>query len=324
MRKQIWQTLVPGLLVGILSQAVAAVLKFLVDALEVKLGPIQFLETFKIISWIFLPLMIILFVGLIIIALFLGSRPFPIQNVNEPVGHRFNRWQRIIGLPSFWSQFRLTIASGLVVISILLYHSIRTSFGIEHLVLISIVATDIFLQFYVATGDIRNSLNRSISQLVMTLGQQIELVLQETYGQTHFRLRIRVLILDNDDQKFSSLYEYKMDGEPDINLRIGIAQGVAGRVFADKKPWMQKPYKPEELGFSEEQLSLIPRNIKWKMVFPLLSDHTSFGVLAIDCDKDLNRTKLGKILDYTLGITNGLSVLLSQFPSREIQMAIPN
>ena len=324
MGKQIWQTIVSGLIVAIFSQIIAAILKFLVDGLSSLLGNTKVAGLFPIVSSIFLPLLVLFFVFLIIVALELGSRSFPIQNVNEPVGHRFKRWQRIIGLPSFWSQFRLTTASGILVIALILYHGIRTSFEIEHFLLIFIVATDIFLQFFVATGDIRNSLNRSISQLIVTLGHQIELTLQEALGQTTNRLRIRVLLLDPEDHKFNSKYEYGMNGEPDINLRIGINQGVAGRVFSEGRPLMRKPYKPKDLGFSDDQLRLIPKNIRWKMALPLLYDHKPFGVLAIDCDKDLDLIRLGKILDYTLGITNGASILISQFPSRDIQLAIPD
>ncbi len=262
--------------------------------------------------------------SLIIIATHIwGSRPYPIQNVNKVIGYKFSRWQRIIGLPSFWSQFRLTIASGILIISIIIYHGIITSYDIWHFTLSFIVATDIILQFYVATGDIRNSLNRSIAQIMVTLSRQIDLTLKETHGLSSNRLRMRILILDPKYNKFNTKYEYGMEGEPDMNLQIGVNQGIAGRVFAEGRPYMRTPYNPEELGFSSEQLKDIPTSIRWKMGLPLIYDHKPFGVLAIDCDFDLSIASLGKILDYTLGIANSLSILLSQFPSQEIQMAIP-
>jgi len=323
MKKQFWQSLVIGLIGAIIAQSIGIVFKFLLDALTSSLGPTKVAQLFPVISWIFLPLLLVFFIFLVIVALQIGSTTYPTQDVREPVGHRFKRWHRIVGLPSFWSQFRLTVASGIVIMALILYNGIRTSFDVEHFILLLIVSTDIFLEFYVAAGDIRNSLNRSISQLIASLGGQIDLTLQEVHGDIAIRLRIRVLILDPQDQTFITRYQYGMDGEPDKDLPLGIHQGVAGRVFQEGRPWMQKPYRPETLGFSEDQIRLIPQNIRWKMGLPLLCDHRPFGVLAIDCDKELDQPILDRILDLTHGITTGVAILLSQFPGREIQLAIP-
>jgi hypothetical protein len=319
--KQLRLALVAGLIVMFISQLIGAGIKVLTDGAMQVLSVNQIAALLPKISWIFFILVMIFFILLIVIALQLGSKPYPIQNVKEPIGYKFKTWQQKLGLPSFWSQFRLTILSGLLIITIIVYHAIRTTFSIEHGILIFIVATDIILQFYVATGDVRNSLNRSIAQLMVTLGRQIELTLEEALGNKDSRLRIRILIYNPDEARLFVKYHYEMSGEPDLGMSVGIRQGVVGRVFTYGRPWMFNPYNPNKLGFSKEQIDQMPSNIKWKMGHPLLCNHRPFGVIAIDCDSDLELVWLDKILDFTHAIAISISILLGQFPSDEIQKA---
>ena len=320
-RSQILQALITALLVAIVSQPIVIGFKFIEDLILKSLTQQQASSLLPIISWIFLPLVFFIFFILIFISLQLGSKSYPIQNVNRPVGHEFKKWQRRLGIPLFWSQLRLTVLSGIVVIALVIFHAIRTKFGVEHGFLIFIITTDIFLQFYVSTGDIRNSLNRSISQLIISLVRQIEITLKEALGDIDIRLRLRVLIYNPRSDIFTTVYHYNMEGEPDINLGIGIKQGVVGRVFKDGRPWMLFPYRPEDLGFSKDQIDQMPTSIKWKMGLPLLCNHHPFGVLAIDCDKVIDKVWLDKILDFAHAIAISISVLLGQFPSSEMQKA---
>ena len=319
MGKQFYQALLAGLIITLISQIFSGLIKLLLDGLMASFGNTFIANLFPIASWGLLALFIILLCVIFLVALQLGSSSYPIKNVREPIGYSFKRWHRKFGITHIWSQFRLSIASGLLIIAILTYHAFNPQFEFLHSLLVFIVAVDIFLQFYVANADIRNTLHRSIVQLLFTLGQQIEFSLKEALGDEPFRLRIGVFLYNNEDNRLHVIYHYNMDGEPDLDLDIGAKQGVLGRVLTDGKPWLQCPYDTEQLGFNQDQMNKIPKSIKWQMGLPLLCNHVPFGVVAIDCDKIVDFDWLDKILDFSHGMTISTSILISQFPSKEVQ-----
>lgn len=324
MGKQQAQTLLISLGLTLVSALFAFLTKLITSALFVILDEQQVSKMMPYISFALGGLVVIIIIVMLLIAFQLGWKSFPAKSVKErnPPKH-FKLWQRIIGLPLIWSQFRLTIVTGILVVLIIMIHAIRTVFSIEHGVLIFIAFVSVFIQFYAQTGDVRNTLDRTLSQMLYSLGQQIDFTLREALGETLFHVRIRILLYDSKDQKLYIRYHYGMDGEPDLELRVGANQGVIGRVFSAEqpRPLLQFPYGPRDLGFSQEQLDKMPQNIKWKMGLPLLNDHKPFGVLAIDADTVLAPEWLDKILDYVHASASAISVVMSLFPDEEIQRA---
>ncbi len=112
-----------------------------------------------------------------------------------------------------------------------------------------------------------------------------------------------------------------MAGDTDFRLSINVDQGVEGKTFSTKTPKLLLPFNRKKLGYTKKQLKLIPLGIKWKLAFPLWENHKPYGVLMMDCDHKLDKIWLDKILDFVHAIAITVSIIVCEYPDKEIQKA---
>ncbi|MHA1268037.1 MAG: hypothetical protein ACTSRS_22655 [Candidatus Helarchaeota archaeon] len=322
MKKQISLPILISIAMFILTQIFRFFGGILEDLFRNEINTTNWVISPKQLTILFISIMGIFFLVIVTIAIRrFGNQTYPKVNVKKPIVENLTKLQRFFRLDKYFTHFRITALSGLFVILIVWIDGLRFGFIFVHYVLISIATIDVLLQFFLATGDVRFTLHNTINQLLVYLGDQIQLSLFEVFGDYASRLRIKVVLFDPNEANFHVRYHYSMEGDPDLDLLVGKHQGVIGRVFNTGIPWVKVQYNPEELGFSDEQISKMPKNISWKMGFPLLCNHKPFGVLAIDCDREVEKYFLDKLKDFSHAITSGISISLSQFPSEEVQLA---
>ncbi len=314
-------TLFLSLITTLITIVIGNLIKWTGDIALSLLDPVTKALILPYLSYLSLGAIFVLFLIMVNGALHLGSFSYPIKDAIALDTYRLPTWKRFLGFSQIWSQLRFSIVSGLVVVSAIFYLGFTTSFGVIHWLLLFFVISDILLQFYVATGLVRNNLSKSILQLIKTLASQIELSLAEALGHSQSCLRLGIYTYSKKDKKLHLRYSYQMKGDPDFNMTIGINQGVEGRVYKEGIPKLKFPFDKTKLDYTKVQQEKIPSKIKWKLAFPLWQDHKPYGVLVMDCDRSLPKIWLDKFLDFTHAFALSIAILLSEFPSKEIQDA---
>lgn len=271
--------------------------------------------------WGALGLIFFLFLLMVQGALYIGSLSYPAKDAKVRDKYKIEKPKKRWLLTFAWSQLRYTFISALLVIIAVFYLGFVSSFSLIHGLIIFFVVSDIFLQFYVATGLVRNNLRKTILQLLYSLGSEIELVLFEALGHRRSVLRIGIFTYSNEDQKLHLRYAYQMAGDSDFRLSLKVDQGVEGKTFSTKVPKLFTPFNRKKLGYTKQQQKLIPLDIKWKMAFPLWENHEPYGVLMMDCNYKLEKIWLDKMLDFVHATTIAASIIVCEYPGREIQKA---
>jgi hypothetical protein len=322
MRKEDWVDLAKKGIYIVISVVISFISTFSNHALREWVGKNKLIDLAIPVLVGFGILLVFLLFSSLFVAYKLGSSTFINYEVREPEDVKFKLWEKLLFRPLFWSQNRQNIASTLIVSTIILIVGFNNSIFFETGILVFFVLVVGIIRFYSASGDVKDTLHQSIKQMMFTLGNQIELRISEALDNKNFRVRIRLTIFNPEEKNLSIKYQYHMEKDRDLYMKVGINQGVIGRVFKDAMPWMLNPYDPKQLRFDSEQLKLMPSNIKWKMGFPILCDHNCFGVLAIDCDKELNMQVLDDIKSFAHPMTSAISIMLFQYPTKEVQMAL--
>jgi len=312
-------TLLISLITTFLSILLNNLLAIIKDILLKLLEKEQLAILLPVLFSIFFIFLVGMWVPLLLLALKMGSQARSIKDVTSPKQEKLSTKQKLLGFQYMLSQLRNSfIATLLLIIAIILLTGPYITWW-ALAVIIFIIVIDSIREFYVSTGFMRRSIENAIVQIITTLGKQLDLMAREALGENDFKIRC-YLMLRKEDFLYVR-YSYRMAGDPDWEMGIGINQGIEGRVYNSGKPWGKTPYDPEELGFSEEQINKIPKNIKWKLGFPISPNQQAIGVLIIDCDTVLEMEWLDKILDFAHGITSCISTIICQYPSKIIQEA---
>jgi hypothetical protein len=267
-----------------------------------------------------LPLTIILLeVGLFAAATYWARRPLPTYEVTIELRYKFRWWEKILLLPLVHSRGSLSISVACLLL-VPLVVLMGSSTPLLPLLAASIGQIIIaFVVFYQMTASMRETVDRTVSEILNTLGMQAELMVAEATGKLGAHVRCYIMLFFPWDCQLRTRYTFKMAGDPDSGLALGMNQGVEGRAFASDRPSLQHPFDATKLGFGPEQLSRIPAYIKWKVAFPVHGPGgRPLGVLAMDGDDDLATPWIDKFEAYAAAISVAIGILLSEVPSREM------
>jgi uncharacterized membrane protein len=232
-------------------------------------------------------------------------------------------WIRPLLARGLWGRLLIPFLSAFFIILIIIEikaNSLVSSIGISALTLLLVLNG--IREFYSTTETLQHSIEMAITQLMISLGNTLMQFIQEEDVDKSAKIRCNVMLYSHHEDKLFVRYSYNMSGDPDQNMALSKNQDVVGRTFISGRPMLMMPYLPIELGFSKEQIEIIPSNIKWKMAIPLLDQYIPFGVLAIDCNVAINMQVLDKVLDYSRGIATSLYILIAQYPSKVVQDAL--
>ncbi len=228
------------------------------------------------------------------------------------------------------SQLRYLIAiTFFEIVGIVLVISYNTlpvidAFAISVLV---VVVLNFVREFLGVTAFLRDAVTKIIEQLLTTLAEQINELINEALHQdpNQYKTRIYLLILSNKEHVFSMKYAYNMEGDRDSQLILREDQGVAGRVLRTHRPAGLCPYDIKKLNLTDEQMVLIRKDIVWKLCYPLCCDHKKiFGVMAIDSNAPLQLEHLNKMADFSHAMATSIAIVLSAYPGPFMQDAFKN
>lgn len=156
------------------------------------------------------------------------------------------------------------------------------------------------------SGEIKYQL---IDQLLFSLGRHLESSIGEALQGKALTVRCQIMLYYPHKHRLVLRQGYQMEGAPDWQLDVAPSQCLRGRVFRSGEPALERPYRPETLGFSEEQLKVLPQ-LSWMAAFPLVWHRKqSFGVLSIDCDREVPQEWLDKLLDFSHAISISISAI---------------
>ena len=243
--------------------------------------------------------------------LFLLLRPLPPRDVAlDPEAKAFSLADHLLLVPIFHSSVRVSIATA-VVVAVFVF-ALLIPFVPPFLigVVMAITVVGWLVLFAARYAGIKESVDRSMDQILATLGSQIEDTIFEARGhKKDYRLRCQVMVYDPKARALVPGSSYRMTGEPDSALTLGPRQCVRGRAYTEAEPYLSNPYDPEALGLSPEQIDKMP-GIRWMAAFPILDDDKEpVGCLSIDCNKGVPQEWLDKIVDFCHATASAMGII---------------
>ncbi len=290
---------------GVLTKVVA-------DALVAGLKGEQFEPISPQLQLAVIPLgLLVLLIVLLRYSLLLTG-PLPRHNVERyPEKKSFSLRDKLLLVPLFHSAVRVTVGCGAAVSLAVLMVGLAFIPSNWLALLMIVVVAGWFVLYWAGYAGIKEVLERSVDQMLVTFCAQMEETVCEALGHDQYRLRCHITLYDQERSGLVPGPCYRMEGEPDCDLIVGPNQCVRGIAFTSRRPHLQSGYDPLALGFSEEQASKMPK-IEWMAAFPILDEEDrALGTLGVDCNLALPEEWLDKVKDFGHGMASGMGIVLS-------------